>query len=85
MRLRQSFGRISSDAWRPAASLLACAGEHTTRRAAEAELAVRRDEARFRRLILRVTALVPDDQEARVNQAIQSAALTLLWPRLTLR
>jgi hypothetical protein len=55
--------------WRPACEVMACSPFNPTRVAAEGELAVRREAARFRRLELRVACVEPDAKEAELLRA----------------
>jgi hypothetical protein len=55
--------------WRGASELMPCSPLNRSRKSAEAELDVRQEAARFRRLELRVTCLEPDERELERQRA----------------
>ena len=56
-------------AWRPACEFMACSPFNPSRASAQAELDVRAEAARYRRLELRVACVEPDAREAQVVAA----------------
>lgn len=76
-----------TDLWRPAAAWFPCPVSHPSRRTAEAELEVHREQARFRVLDLRVRCEEPDELEAareakaRAPGADGKGPVTLVPPR----